>query len=504
MTPASKMRLNVLAAVLAGIGLRTLFVLRFPVTDAGDSPFYIQLAWNWLKHHVYSLVVNGHLMPVDMRVPGYPAFLAAIFALAGRSERAVMFAQVALDMITCFAIALIAAVIASRWVPQRARCRVIIAALWLAALCPFTANYTAAVLAETLAIFLTAVAMLVLLQTKIGADSALGSAARWNARLSPWFIAGLIVGIATLVRPETPLLLLAAGLVLLYQWMRPANWPRLLRAAALMALGLLLPLVPWAARNASTLHELQFLAPRYGELPGELAPRGFDAWEHTWLWRFRDAFLVDWNLDSDKIDLANIPASAFDSPQQRARVAELLAAYNKTLTLTPAEDRAFAEIARQRTARHPLRTWIKIPLLRSLALWFAPRVELLPYTGQLFPISSEWENDREDFCVTLALLAINALYLALAAIGAIKAWRDSRLRPAVAFLLTFIIVRTAFFAWFVETPEPRYVLECFPAIIALGALAFAGRFTLPQPARDGSSSGKFAEIVPSPGLPTQP
>jgi len=498
------MRWNVLSAVLAGLLLRFLFVLKFPVTDAGDSPFYIELAWNWLKHHVYGLVVNAHLVPVDMRVPGYPAFLAAIFALAGRSERAVLFAQAALDMLTCFAIALIGAFVASRWAPQRARSRVILAALWLAALCPFTANYTAAVLAETLAIFLTAVALLVLLRTEIGADCALAPATRWHPRVSPWFLAGLIVGIATLVRPETPLLLFAAGLVLLCKWWRPANWPRLLRAVALMALGLLLPLLPWAARNAGTLHKLQFLAPRYGELPGELAPRGFDAWEHTWLWRFRDAFLVDWKLDSETIDLADIPASAFDSPQQRARVKELLAAYNKTLALTPAEDRAFAEIARRRTAQHPLRTWIKVPLLRSLALWFAPRVELLPYTGQLFPISSEWENDREDFCVTLALVAINALYLALAAIGALRAWQNKRLRPAIAFLLTFIAVRTAFFAWFVETPEPRYMLECFPAVIALGALGFAPALSSPQPARDGSSAGKFEETVPSRGLPARP
>jgi len=504
MAPASKMRLNVLSAVLAGFGLRILFVLKFPVTDAGDSPFYIELAWNWLKHHLYGLVVNGHLMPVDMRVPGYPAFLASIFAVAGRSARAVMSAQVALDMLTCFAVALIAALIASHFAPPAARGRVAIAALWLAALCPFTANYTAAVLAETLAIFLTAVAILALLLTEIGADSALDSTARWNSRLSPWFLGGLIVGIGTLVRPETPLLLFAAGLVLLWKWSRPANWPRFLRAVALMALGLLLPLVPWAARNAGTLHKLQFLAPRYGELPGELAPRGFDAWEHTWLWRFRDAFLVDWNLDSEKIDLADIPASAFDSPQQRARVAELLDDYNKTRTLTPAEDRAFGEIARQRTALHPLRTWIRIPLLRSLALWFAPRVELLPYSGQLFPISSEWENDREDFCVSATLVAVNAIYLALAAIGAVRTWRYAPPRPAIAFLLTFILVRTAFFARFVETPEPRYMLECFPAVIALGALAFAPALSSPQSARDGSSAGKFAETVPSPGLPAQP
>ena len=45
-----------------------------------------------------------------------------------------------------------------------------------------------------------------------------------------------------------------------------------------------------------------------------------------------------------------------------------------------------------------------------------------------------------------------------------RAWRS---------LIVFILVRTAFFASFIETPEPRYVLECFPAVLALAAQVFA-------------------------------
>src|SRR5579875_587514 len=487
-----KMRIHALAAALAGLALRFLFILKFPVNDAGDSPFYMDIAWNWLKHGVYGLVVNGRLVPVDMRVPGYPAFLAGIFALAGLSERTIMFAQAGLDMLTCFVIGLIAARLAPKPVSSRAA----LAAVWLAALCPFTANYTAAVLPETLAIFLTAVAILVLVEPE-----------RQNHKpgfhpfpLSSYFLGGIVVGLGTLVRPETPLLLLAAGLVLLARLWRPANWLRLVRTTTLMALGLALPLAPWAARNWRTLHEFQPLAPRYGQLPGEIVPRGFDAWTHTWLWRFRDAFSVSWNLDSARIELSDIPASAFDSPAQRSRVAQLLAAYNETTTLTPAEDRAFGEIARQRTELHPLRTRITVPTLRSLALWFAPRVELLPYTGRIFPISSEWENDREDFSVSAALILVNLAYLSLAAGGAWIAWKCSSARPAAALLLIFIMVRSAFIASFAETPEPRYVLECFPAVIALAASAWA-RFKSPQPVQDESSAGKFAESAPSRGLP---
>jgi 4-amino-4-deoxy-L-arabinose transferase-like glycosyltransferase len=496
MSFSSKMRIHALAAALAGLALRVLLILKFPVNDAGDSPFYMDIAWNWLKHGVYGLVVNGGPVPVDMRVPGYPAFLAGIFALAGRSDRVVMFSQAGLDMLTCFVIGLIAA----RLAPTPAGSRAAIAAVWLAALCPFTANYTAAVLPETVAIFLTAVGILVLIEPELPNEQRPGHELGFPFKLSPWFLAGVIVGLGTLVRPEAPLLLLAAGLVLVARFWRPGNWLRLVRTTTLMALGLALPLAPWAARNWRTLHEFQPLAPRYGQLPGETVPRGFDAWTHTWLWRFRDAFSVSWKLDSAKIALTDIPPSAFDSPEQRSRVARLLAAYNETTTLTPAEDQAFGEIAHERTELHPLRTWTTIPTLRSLALWFAPRVELLPYTGQIFPISSEWENDREDFCVSVALVLVNLAYLSLATVGAWIALKSSPVRPAVAILLIFIVVRTAFIACFAGTPEPRYVLECFPAVITLAALALA-RIKSPQPVRDESSAGKFAESASSRGLP---
>ena len=162
MTAKHMMRVNVALAALAGLLLRFFFVLKLPVTDSGDAPFYIELAWNWLKKGVYGAVVDGHLMPLDTRVPGYPAFLAAIFSVAGNSSRAVMFTQAVVDLATCFVVALIAVRLAS----EVSRRRVALAALWLAALCPFTANYTAVVLTETLVTFLTALAILLLVEAQ--------------------------------------------------------------------------------------------------------------------------------------------------------------------------------------------------------------------------------------------------------------------------------------------------------------------------------------------------
>jgi hypothetical protein len=469
MTPTQITRVNVALAAISGLALRLYLMLKFPVTDTGDAPFYIELAWNWLKNGVYGFPVNGQLTPVDMRVPGYPAFLASVFAVAGQSTRAAMLAQVVVDLATCFVIAMIAA----RLAPESCRRRVAIAGLWLAMLCPFTANYTAVVLTETLVIFLTALGVLLLLQTRLGdgvdSANASGGARAFGART--WFLVGLVVGFGTLVRPETPLLLIAAGLVLVVRWWRPANWMALARAVVLMGVGLVLPLVPWAARNWNTLHDVQFLAPRYSELPGEYTPLGFTAWTNTWMWRFRDVYLTQWKVNDEEIVMSQLPPYAFDSEDERERLSDLVDEYNEALTIDPSLDQGFREIARERTERHPLRTYLKIPGLRCLTLWFTPRVELLPSSGRLWPVREEWQDDRPDFLVTAGLTAVNAIYILMALTGM---W-IARRRPGVALLVLFCVVRTLFFARFVETPEPRYVLECYPAVIALAAQIFTTR-----------------------------
>ncbi|HEY4878529.1 MAG TPA: hypothetical protein VIH97_05365, partial [Candidatus Acidoferrales bacterium] len=371
MTPTQNARVNIALAALSGLALRLYLVLKFPVTDTGDAPFYIELAWNWLKNGVYGFAVYGQLTPVDMRVPGYPAFLAAVFAFAGQSTRAAMVTQIFVDLATCFVIALIAA----RLAPAASRRRVALAGLWLAVLCPFTANYTAVVLTETLVIFFTALAILVLLQTVLGTSSKVETATeprRATVLSNPWLLAGLVVGFGTLVRPETPLLLFAAGLILLAKWWRPVHWGKLVRTGVLMGVGLLLPLIPWAARNWHTLHDVQFLAPRYSELPGEYTPLGFTAWTNTWMWRFRDVYLSQWKVNDEEIDISQLPPYAFDSEDERERVSDLIDEYNEALTVDPSLDQGFREIARERTERHPTRTYLKIPALRSLTLWFTP------------------------------------------------------------------------------------------------------------------------------------
>src|SRR5260370_17188718 len=95
-------------ALAAGLCLRLYFVLKLPA-NSGDTVLYEQIATNWLKHHVYAMTVGGAITPVDLRMPGYPAFLDIIYALPGRTGADArlwaMFAQVVLALISCLLIA---------------------------------------------------------------------------------------------------------------------------------------------------------------------------------------------------------------------------------------------------------------------------------------------------------------------------------------------------------------------------------------------------------------
>jgi len=182
---------------------------------------------------------------------------------------------------------------------------------------------------------------------------------------------------------------------------------------------------------------------------------------------------VPWKLNDEPINVDDIPGRAFDTPEEKARVAAILEPYNNDLTLTLEEDRAFGQLAQERTARNPLRTYVWLPLARAATLWFTPRIELIPVSGTVFPLAQSWRDDKVDQGVTAGLFLLNVGYIALACWGAARLWqRSSAVRPAIVLLAAFVLLRTAFLTT-LETPEPRYVLVCFPALIALAAQIFA-------------------------------
>jgi hypothetical protein len=479
------LRFRAFQAIMTGLVLRLFFAFRYP-TSTDDSNAYLQLAHNWIDHHVYGLWINGRLVPTDLRMPGYPAFLAGVAMMLGRSLGAISLSQAFIDLGTCC----LTAVLAVGLAPVGARRAAWIAGLWLAATCPFIANYTAVVLTESLVAFFATAALACFILGLRQNPSEIENQRRFSP-LGYAACGSFLTGLATLVRPEMPLLVGVAGIVYVLRLWSHLNLRKIVLLGAAMVGAFLLPLAPWAARNFVTLHKVEILAPRFVTLPGEYAPVGYYAWTKTWLERYRDVYLSVWKIGEEPVDVGDLPAMAFDSPREKARITALFAQYNKSedLDISPEMDHEFAEIAAERTRRDPLRTYLRAPFQRALSIWFTPRTELLPIDGKLWPLADQWRDSAGDVLTTAGFGALGYLYVALAAGGVWIAWRSSRravgaassiedLRDGpnlwgIALLLVYLFVRTLFLTT-VEAPEPRYVVSCYPVVLAMIALLFTG------------------------------
>jgi len=267
---------NPIAALLVAVCVRVFFLLKFPASS-GDAVVYEQIATNWLQHHVFAMNIGDSIVPVDLRMHGYPAFLALVYAITRRTGPAARFyvgvAQILVDVATCAIIGALAALLALLVRPRPVYRHVFMAALWLAALCPFTAHYVAVPLTETWATFFAALAFLLLSLLVVRASFPQGElassrwAASWNFRPLA-ALSGFVVGLGTLFRPETPMLLMVAFLVLAFLLLRAGEIRRLILICVVLLCGFAVPLLPWVLRNAVTLHEFQPLAPKDTMLPG--------------------------------------------------------------------------------------------------------------------------------------------------------------------------------------------------------------------------------------------
>ena len=461
-------RIYFLVTLLAAIVLRLVFFFSFPmVTD--DSRIYSDLASNWLQHDIYGRTQSGHpekpILPADTRLPGYPAFLAAIFWMFGDGNvKAVLLAQILFDLATC----LIVADLARRIVSQRAA-RI---AFVLAALCPFLANYAAAELTETLEIFFTALALdcaAAALDRMHEAHTGMETLDRSSFYL--WAAAGAAIGACILLRPDGGILLAAAGAYLaVAAWKFRASKKKLadvLLAGIIVAAFALAPLVPWTIRNFRTLHRFQPLAPRYATDPDELVPRGFNRWVKTWMAEYVSVEEVYWNVPDQKIDPEKLPSRAFDNAAERDRTLALIADYNESQDLTPELDARFGTLAADRIRAHPARYYVLLPLLRVADMWMRPRTEILPPDPRWWEFNDEERSSFE--AVGFGLL--NLAYVAAALLALMR--RPVRI-PWVGLLVGFVLLRSAFLGT-VESPEPRYTLECYPVIIVLASSFLARR-----------------------------
>lgn len=447
----SRNKLYFFVLTLLGFALRGYF-LHWHFLFVGDSLVYGDLAKNWLLHGIYGLTDSAQVVPVDIRMPGYPAFLAAIFRLFGMEHYgAVVRAQLGIDLLTC---SLIAAGARRLWSEGAGKI-----AFALAALCPFTANYTATPLPETLATFAAAFALFFALR----AAQKMRRVPSWDVAhsfaIGDWILSGLGIALSIYLRPDGGVLLVSIGLYLL--WLAISRreseffWTGLL-----LGVVSLLPLLPWTVRNWRTLRQMEPLAPFYAQLPGEYVPRGFNRWTKTWVVDFISVMNVEWNVSTEgngeAVDIRNIPARAYDNAAQKQRTEQLFAQYNQDLALTPEMDRAFAQLADERIRAHPLRYYVALPLARLADMWMRPRTEMLNLQLDWW----NWEDVPQESLASVAMALLDIFYIAAALVSL------RRKLPASAILWLFILCRSALLAT-LPNPEPRYTLECFPALLML-------------------------------------
>lgn len=505
-------------------------VARFlPNNQPEDSRVYSRMARNLLEQHVYSHAETPPYQPSLIRLPGYSLFLAALYSVFGHTnDTSVRVVQALLDTLTCALIALIA----WYWEPDAGRKRVTsIAALALAALCPFTTIYVATILSETWA-SLWAVALCLLATLALRTTN-------FKRSLWWWTAAGLVGGTSVFFRPDSGLFVAAVGVTLVTSGLfrrrgetqAVRTWQsRLLRTVAqgsVLSLAFMIVLVPWTVRNWREFHLFQPLSPSHGEMPGEFVSLGYYTWLRTWL---DDRAYIDpliWSMGESQIDIEEIPPYAFDSPEEKARVSELLDQYNSPPevdnaeslqapaavasptpaaapnmpsrpvdaeqavapenddkdqaaeadhqppqpNMTPQIDAAFGQIGRERIARAPLRYYLWVPLKRARSLWFGAHSDYYPFAGELFPIKNLDHKTHQQIWLPL----FEGLVWMFTMLGIAGGWRlygskDFAARRWLLLAALIIFLRLAFFST-MENPEPRYTVEIFPFLSILGGIA---------------------------------
>jgi len=311
---------------------------------------------------------------------------------------------------------------------------------------------------------------------------------------------------------------------------------RTIASGAMLSLGFFLALAPWTIRNERVFGLFQPIAPAQANMPGEFVPNGYIRWLKTWVDDVKYTETLEWPMDQDQIKIDQVPDYAFDSPEEREQVAELLDQYNnppgaaqpivaavdpKTQTtspaptqnpvtqtrtapspendeqsseepeepdtqdepdqpdqaegpkppveMTPEVDAGFAELAKQRIIQHPLRYYLIVPMKRAASLWFDTHSQYYPFQGELLPLSALDTDLHQQYWLPLFMF-LTLLYTVLGFSGALLVWRNKKSRVWLLMLALLIAPRLAFLAS-MENPEPRYVVEFFAFVTAVGSLA---------------------------------
>lgn len=398
---------------LAALALRLAFVLTVPLDSlaVGDQADYAAMAENLVAGGGFAIHPG---IPTPDRAPGYPLFVAAVYAVTGSSPRAVLVAQALLSALTC----LLLFWILLETVENE---RVARLGAGLLAAYPVLIVYCGRLLSETLFTFLLAASMLLL--------------ARHLRRGKPWeaVLCGLAMGAATLVRPGSLLMpWLVLGLMLMYGRSRAAAW---LGYAAVFYM----TLVPWTMRNQELFgfRSLAARGPGFGLYVTGHMTRG---------------------MSYEAADRAYYEVAA--RPEYRET------AFEKGRSPQAALDQWASREGKELIYAHPL-AYARIVALRLPRFWITSHSSAF---GVDLPMSEYRRQGRwAPIAFRAAMTLLQTIILALAGWGA---WLlKDRWRTAVflAAVPVYMIIHISF------DMIPRYHLPAMPYLIGLASLPLARR-----------------------------
>lgn len=221
--------LSILSVVVGAISCAVVIAAAYtqgldPARLTGDSRGYVLLAENIYQHAAFSFSKEPPFIPDSFRAPGYPAFLAGLYALL-QNWLAVLVAQALLTSIAPVLLYLLLR-------PYHER------AAWIGSLLyvfePVRLFASSTLLSDALFVCLFLASALCVVRA--GAYRSF----MWAAA------AGLLIGISILVRPIAQFLPL---LLLLYLWLAQVPLRRLAALAAVSLLACAVVVLPWMARN---------------------------------------------------------------------------------------------------------------------------------------------------------------------------------------------------------------------------------------------------------------
>ena len=99
-------------------------------------------------------------------------------------------------------------------------------------------------------------------------------------------------------------------------------------------------------------------------------------------------------------------------------------------------------------------------------MWLRPRTEILPPDPRWW----EFNDDVKHSVVAVGFGLLNLAYVVAAAWAVLR--QGSGIRW-VGLVIGFVLLRSVFLGT-LENPEPRYTLECYPAVIVLASSLLSG------------------------------